>query len=185
MKRTIAGLSLSAALALGVAEANASTIILDKTGTGTGFGFVGYDINSLGGNYRVDLYLSKAFYFEIESQYQYAHREYDINDNYNEINGNETIIVSNDGWISNRATFYFNILPYTSEIRYGSIEDVHFPFDTFVVARFWPDLQSDTYSYRIRVVDLAAVPEPATWALMLVGFASMGSALRRRQNLAV
>ena len=30
----------------------------------------------------------------------------------------------------------------------------------------------------------AAVPEPATWAMMLVGFGAMGGALRRRQKVA-
>ena len=33
-------------------------------------------------------------------------------------------------------------------------------------------------------VSVAAVPEPAAWALMLVGFAGIGGAIRRRSSLA-
>ncbi len=31
----------------------------------------------------------------------------------------------------------------------------------------------------------AAVPEPATWAMMIAGFGLAGSALRRRQRVAI
>ena len=43
---------------------------------------------------------------------------------------------------------------------------------------------SDGFGYtRVTVVRLAnAVPEPATWALMIVGFAVTGAALRRRRR---
>lgn len=34
-------------------------------------------------------------------------------------------------------------------------------------------------------VSVAAIPEPETWALMLVGFGAIGSALRRRQKVSV
>jgi hypothetical protein len=32
-------------------------------------------------------------------------------------------------------------------------------------------------------VSIAAVPEPATWAMMIVGFAAVGTAMRRRRNV--
>ena len=31
--------------------------------------------------------------------------------------------------------------------------------------------------------DAAAVPEPSTWAMMLVGFGALGCAMRRRRRL--
>ncbi|WP_293677186.1 PEPxxWA-CTERM sorting domain-containing protein [uncultured Phenylobacterium sp.] len=30
-----------------------------------------------------------------------------------------------------------------------------------------------------------AIPEPATWAMMILGFSAMGAVLRRRRSLAV
>ena len=33
-------------------------------------------------------------------------------------------------------------------------------------------------------LDTSAVPEPATWAMMLVGFGGMGAALRSRRKVA-
>jgi len=37
----------------------------------------------------------------------------------------------------------------------------------------------------IKPAQASAVPEPAAWALMLVGFGAVGSAMRRRQSHAV
>lgn len=40
----------------------------------------------------------------------------------------------------------------------------------------------NTGSYNVSVSSAAAVPEAATWAMMLVGFGAIGAALRRRQT---
>jgi hypothetical protein len=37
----------------------------------------------------------------------------------------------------------------------------------------------------LRVQALPAVPEPASWALMLLGFGAIGAAMRRRRGLAL
>ena len=37
----------------------------------------------------------------------------------------------------------------------------------------------------LTVIQLEAVPEPATWALLMIGFLSVGALLRRRQGTAV
>ena len=37
----------------------------------------------------------------------------------------------------------------------------------------------------VTVAEVAAVPEPASWAMMLVGFAGMGLAMRRRRSAAM
>lgn len=38
------------------------------------------------------------------------------------------------------------------------------------------------HSSRVNIVDLDAVPEPATWAMMLAGFGMVGGLVRRRSN---
>jgi hypothetical protein len=40
----------------------------------------------------------------------------------------------------------------------------------------------DDFIVRATVTPLAAVPEPGTWAMMLIGFAGVGFALRRKQR---
>ncbi len=44
----------------------------------------------------------------------------------------------------------------------------------------WAKFQSKSVSYELFTGNAAAVPEPATWALMIVGFGGIGVALRRR-----
>ncbi len=44
------------------------------------------------------------------------------------------------------------------------------------------DLNTRTYSINASAESVAAVPEPATWALMILGFGIVGSALRRRRT---
>lgn len=40
----------------------------------------------------------------------------------------------------------------------------------------------DTFTYSILITSLSAVPEPATWAMMIVGFGAAGSMVRRRRT---
>lgn len=49
----------------------------------------------------------------------------------------------------------------------------------------WFSVNAQAQFDNIRVSDLAAVPEPGTWALMILGFGSAGAALRRRRNPAL
>ena len=37
-------------------------------------------------------------------------------------------------------------------------------------------------TFRVTVSDIGVVPEPATWAMMIAGFATIGVALRRRRR---
>jgi hypothetical protein len=54
-----------------------------------------------------------------------------------------------------------------------------------------PDLPADVRQNLVQIMDpgapagLGAVPEPASWALMVVGFGAIGALLRRRQEAAV
>ena len=40
-------------------------------------------------------------------------------------------------------------------------------------------------SYLVKLAYTGAVPEPATWAMMMSGFALIGGAMRRRQKVAL
>lgn len=74
----------------------------------------------------------------------------------------------------------------------GSFERVTFstlsPFNLVALysygggAEYYIDVASASDSVSFGAAT-AAVPEPATWALMLVGFGAVGSALRRRQKV--
>jgi PEP-CTERM motif len=52
------------------------------------------------------------------------------------------------------------------------------PFDTITISSLSPD------SYLVFDVTTAAVPEPATWAMLILGFAGIGFMYRRKQNAA-
>ncbi|CAN7310479.1 PEPxxWA-CTERM sorting domain-containing protein [Phenylobacterium sp. LjRoot164] len=52
---------------------------------------------------------------------------------------------------------------------------------TYFEGIFISDGSSDRMRVSIQVSDFTAVPEPATWAMMIVGFGLAGTALRRRQ----
>lgn len=49
----------------------------------------------------------------------------------------------------------------------------------------WTEVMGETNRFAIYQIYPSAVPEPATWALMLFGFAAVGSAMRRRQRVSV
>lgn len=42
-----------------------------------------------------------------------------------------------------------------------------------------------TFDYRVTITELGAVPEPATWGMMIIGFGAMGSAMRIRRRAQV
>ena len=53
-------------------------------------------------------------------------------------------------------------------------------FATFTAKRVFVDFTASSPGDYVRVLTTGAVPEPATWGLMLLGFGLVGAALRRR-----
>jgi hypothetical protein len=59
-------------------------------------------------------------------------------------------------------------------------------YDTFYNAHAWLDVGFDDVTpvnYTLTATRIADVPEPATWALLLVGFGLCGALLRKRQQV--
>ncbi len=80
--------------------------------------------------------------------------------------------------------------PYTSSgINYFCLQTTgcYGPFLPGVGLRLQDAQQTNTLQGNVQFATLAtgAVPEPATWALMLVGFGAVGYAMRRRPTLRV
>jgi hypothetical protein len=66
----------------------------------------------------------------------------------------------------------------------GQVPGDSFTFDRLVlrqtIDRLGGPYTVDTASFSYQLRDLAAVPEPATWAMMILGFGVVGGAMRRR-----
>jgi hypothetical protein len=62
----------------------------------------------------------------------------------------------------------------------GTLASPTFTLGTFALS----DDGFVSFKYNLSITDAASVPEPATWAMMLLGFAGIGLALRRRTRAA-
>ena len=81
------------------------------------------------------------------------------------------------------SAFYFGSDDFFSSFYVDSAGDVlSGQNNTAVVAYSTSQSQYDT-TYDLRVTALSAVPEPATWAMMMLGFGSMGYAMRRKNKV--
>jgi hypothetical protein len=96
---------------------------------------------------------------------------------------NETFNVSTDG--SGNIISFIIILDtlnkagtYTNEIR---VQDV--PGENREIARY-EDGSAETFSANGHLTEVAAVPEPSTWAMMILGFFAVGAMTYRRRNAA-
>lgn len=61
-----------------------------------------------------------------------------------------------------------------------------FKTGTFQLSTMPKNVPSDVqvFNYKVVVTDLSAVPEPATWGMMILGFGTMGGAMRIRRRSA-
>jgi hypothetical protein len=77
-------------------------------------------------------------------------------------------------------TLFSSVTGATGNQRFGGVTDAGGMTNISIYATNANDnIELDNVSYRG-----GAVPEPATWAIMLVGFGGLGAALRRRRALA-
>ncbi len=53
----------------------------------------------------------------------------------------------------------------------------------WVIGAAWPNLDTNDDGFKLTAINVTpAVPEPGTWAMMLIGFGGVGVALRRRRK---
>ena len=55
--------------------------------------------------------------------------------------------------------------------------------NAWLIGAAWPNPDNNDDGFKLTSINVtAAVPEPSSWAMMLIGFGAMGVALRRRRN---
>ena len=66
----------------------------------------------------------------------------------------------------------------------GSTSNPTFLFGNYDLFGHHRDVRGDEalFTHRLSISDVSAVPEPATWAMMLIGFGAIGFALRGRKE---
>ena len=86
---------------------------------------------------------------------------------------------SGDGGANIQSSGFFSFNLYGEQLFTGTIFDPTFILGTFALS----DVAGGqpVYTLTIEAAD-AAVPEPATWAMMLLGFGAVGFAMRRRRH---
>jgi len=76
----------------------------------------------------------------------------------------------------------FNILS-SGNVEFRKLEDVLLPINNILVVKGWSG-GNGSYSGTLAFAPSAAVPEPATWAMMIIGFGAAGAMLRRSRQTA-
>lgn len=75
----------------------------------------------------------------------------------------------------------FDILS-TGTVEFRKLEDVLLPIDNILVVKGWSG-GAGSYSGTLAFAPTAAIPEPGTWAMMIVGFGAAGAMVRNRRKL--
>ena len=75
----------------------------------------------------------------------------------------------------------FDILS-TGAVEFRKLADVLLPTNNVLVVKGWSG-GSGSYSGTLAFAPSAAVPEPATWAMMIIGFGAAGTMVRNRRKL--
>lgn len=90
------------------------------------------------------------------------------------------------GFLDAAANYNNRIQLFGAQLFTGTTAAPGFLTGTFDLSDIPPNGASLQPNYRVTVTDLsAAVPEPATWGLMILGFAGVGASARRRRRTRV
>lgn len=93
-------------------------------------------------------------------------------------NGLLTVGPSSPGSFFGRFQTWEHPYPEIETDKYGNWTENHYDHWLEMDIRFTPESEGMAYSFTI-----SAVPEPATWAIMITGFALAGAAIRRRRDV--
>jgi len=196
MKRLI-GAAVAVAAVACAGTAGAATIIHQGSSSGPSL-----DIFYLGlsqsGRYKVDITTSKQSYIQADGNYEHNWDVYLApapQPQSEAIEGNEWDVWEYSSATGTSLSWIFNVIPttrdfYTApdwyEIAYGVPNGTLVYEETRAENAFISlyavavDDSDIAYSYSITLLD-GAVPEPATWAMMIIGFGATGALLRRRR----
>ncbi|MGD9811763.1 MAG: PEPxxWA-CTERM sorting domain-containing protein [Sphingobium sp.] len=171
-------LSLTALTALFLSPANAQTVAGTASPT-SGYLYVNGPAVSGPGTYRYSFQFSRpATFGDLWVQYGYVYDVYDINGAYSY--GNDLYLEKQYSFANpvRSGTALFTLpANYQIDAPGGGTEiGRYFGLGSFIEFIFPSD---DPVSYSVSV---GMVPEPATWAMMIMGFAAIGAAMRHQRR---
>ncbi|KRB40187.1 hypothetical protein ASE02_10455 [Phenylobacterium sp. Root700] len=189
----------AAAAAISVAgPALASTVIFQNTGADSYFNFNGISLPGAG-TYTIELTSSAPIDFFFGGTYT---EHWDVffapapKPHSQNIEGNDGDIYSDHSGNGTYGFWTFTVPKtlysfFDSDIGYYDAYSIPVGTPLYLETKFenaYLDLEGEdfsggTFNYSLTVTQLSAVPEPATWAMMIAGFGMAGTALRTRRRL--
>ncbi|MES2905306.1 MAG: PEPxxWA-CTERM sorting domain-containing protein [Pseudomonadota bacterium] len=94
-----------------------------------------------------------------------------------------TPVALNSGlWAALAATDY-NVAGNMTAPNWTSLNSTGLFGNAWIIGASWPNLDANDDGFKLTAINVtAAVPEPSTWAMMLIGFGGIGVSMRRRRK---
>lgn len=197
MQKTLAMAAAAVTLAV-AAPVKADVILLEQSGLSDSAGIPLFKLPGPG-SYKFEAFTSGPAEFSLDTYYNYhwdvflapaprPHNEY--------IEGNSDFLFEFNPFVGQSASITFTVgkdsRSYLRSDQYyqdaygipvGTLLYTHTAYDN---PRFGGSMYSErgpvNYTFRITQLGVAAIPEPATWAMLIVGFGLSGSALRQTRG---